>query len=122
TGIEYGLAQYHGARVLLRDLHELGYQVGRMLAIRIHGQRIGKTLRSRLIQSAQYGGSLADVLWKNDDAQAAILLRQFAQTFRRVIGTAVHDHPYRIPVTTGFPDRVIDFRPGVIAGDKYQMG
>src|SRR5690606_8913894 len=95
--------------------------VGRMLAIRVHGERISKALCIRFIQAAQYCRSLAYVLRKDDDAQAGILFCDVEQSFCRAIGAAVYHHPYRIPETARLPYRVIDFLSRVVAGDQHQV-
>jgi len=60
----------------LRGGHEGGNQLGRVLAVRIHGQRVREAGGGSLADAFEHGGALAAVFRQNDDVQAGIFAGQ----------------------------------------------
>jgi hypothetical protein len=101
--------------------HEMLDAVGRVLAIRIHGQGVGEALGGRCLQPMQHGGALALVAGQYQHPQPAIAPRHGLQLGGRAVRAAIHHDPDRIPVCPGRPHRLQHQRTTIIGWDQYEM-
>ena len=120
-GAEHRHAQHHGGRRGLRGAHELGDQLGRMLAVRIHGQRVGEALARGLLDASQHRRALAAVFRLHQHAQAGVTRRHLAQPVGAAVGAAIHHHPDRRPHRARRRHRIAHLGARVVAGDEYQV-
>jgi hypothetical protein len=100
-----------------RFRHERADQLGRVLAVGIHRQRVRVARRARLLERVQDGRALAGVLREDVDAQPGILAGHRPQAAVGAVATAVDDDPHRRPLRARRAHRRVDERPGVVARD-----
>jgi len=92
-----------------------------MLAVGIHDEDVGETVRRRGAQAVEHGGALAAVLVPADDPQSVLRLAELAQRFAGSVRAAVDDDPNGLPMASRVGDRVEKLCAGVVAGNQNEV-
>jgi hypothetical protein len=95
-----GLPEHHGLGPRLRSACMKGDQVGRVLAVRIHRERMREARVSARRRSGpcSTAAPLPRLLGSMNHAQAGVVRGHLAQPFGRAVGAAVGDDPHRAPL------------------------
>ncbi|MPM99768.1 hypothetical protein SDC9_146962 [bioreactor metagenome] len=121
TGIEHRLAEDHGIRTTGGGLHEARDELGRVLSVGVHRQRVGEAATGGLVQAMQHRTALALIGRQHEHLQPLVLFRQGLQLFGRPIGAAVDHHPYRRPLRACSPHRIKHLGAGVVTWNQHEM-
>ena len=119
-GTEDRPSHQRGLRMPAREFEKARHLVGRMLAVGIDGEHMGKTQGGGGLNTMQQGGPLAAIFRQAQHPQAGVFDDKRLEQGRAAVTTAVDHHPDLRPAREQFRHRARKDAAGVVSGNKKE--